>query len=122
MSQGLIQFFEEKNQLVSGGRDARLCFWDLESDPILLKREIPAHLFTINHAVFCPGPTGWLVTASRDRTLKIWDPASGALLKVVDTLRNGGHIRSVNRLLTLPGGHLVSAGDDRQGIVWRVSG
>ena len=110
--------FEEKNQLITGGRDAHLRFWELGNDPILMKTDLPAHLFTINHVVFVEN---WLVTASRDRTLKIWDPATGELLKVVDTLRHGGHLRSVNRLLALPGGELVSAGDDRQGIIWQLS-
>lgn len=61
-----------------------------------------------------------IVTASRDRSLKIWEKSSGELLKVIDLLRNGCHLRSVNRLLAMPDGHLISVGDDRQGIVWRV--
>lgn len=119
-------FLEEKNQLITGGRDARLKFWDIESDPVLLEKDLPAHLFTINHAVFLAGRSagfeGFLVTASRDRTIKIWKKSSGELLKVIDLVRNGGHFRSVNRLLAMPDGHFISVGDDRQGIVWRVSG
>ncbi|MBK8425147.1 MAG: hypothetical protein IPL27_03820 [Lewinellaceae bacterium] len=58
----------------------------------------------------------FFATASRDKTLKIWDSATFTLLKVVDTIRDGGHINSVNRLLWLPE-CLVSASDDRSAIL-----
>ncbi len=47
------------------------------------------------------------------------DSAESKLLKVVDTIRNGGHINSVNRLLWLPG-CLVSCSDDRTVMLWGV--
>jgi WD40 repeat protein len=91
--------------------------WDLENDFQLISEQ-PAHLFTVNHIVF--SPNGQLfATASRDKTLKIWDAQTFQLLKVVDTMRHGGHINSVNRLLWLPD-CLVSCSDDKTVMLWRV--
>ncbi|MBK7939593.1 MAG: hypothetical protein IPJ82_22020 [Lewinellaceae bacterium] len=91
--------------------------WDLENN-FRLVSEQPAHLFTLNHIVFSPDGQ-FFATASRDKTIKIWDAATFQLLKVVDTIRNGGHINSVNRLLWLPG-CLVSCSDDRTVMLWWV--
>jgi WD40 repeat protein len=77
-----------------------------------------AHLFTINHITY--SPDGQLfATASRDKTIKIWDAQTFQLLKVIDVIRYGGHINSVNRLLWLPE-CLISASDDRSAMVWTV--
>ena len=87
--------------------------------PSTVRPSEAAHLFTINHITF--SPDGQLfATASRDKTLKIWDAKTLELLKVVDTLRFGGHINSVNRLLWLPD-CLISASDDRSAIIWGVA-
>lgn len=77
-----------------------------------------AHMFTINHLAFSPDGS-LFATASRDKTIKIWDTYSLKLLKVLDTIRHGGHINSVNRLLWLPE-MLVSASDDQRAIIWEV--
>jgi WD40 repeat protein len=107
--------------LLTGGRDAMLRVWALPDDPlaaaVVLHSERPAHLFTINHLVFSPDQRRF-ATASRDKTLKIWDADTLQLLKVADTIRDGGHINSVNRLLWLPE-YLVSASDDRSLMWWR---
>ncbi len=105
-------------RLLSGGRDAMLRVWDLEQDCVLISEQ-PAHLYTINHLVFSPDGA-LFATASRDKTLKIWNAETFELLKVVDTLRFGGHTRSVNRLLWLPDG-LVSCGDDRLAMIWKIT-
>ncbi|MBC7775171.1 MAG: WD40 repeat domain-containing protein [Phycisphaerae bacterium] len=113
-----IAYSPDGKCLVSGGRDAMLRVWNLENDYALLSEQ-PAHWYTINHLVF--SPDGLLfATASRDRTIKIWDAQTFELLKVLDTLRFGGHTRSVNRLLWLPD-CLVSCGDDRLAIIWKVT-
>lgn len=114
--------------LLTGGRDAMLRTWDFPIEAENLKYkiqnpklELPAHWFTINHLGFSPDG-GLLATASRDKTIKIWDATSLELLKVVDTLRHGGHTHSVNRLLWLADGTLVSCGDDRAVMWWVMSG
>ena len=101
--------------LLSGGRDAMLRIWDV-ADDFRLVSEQAAHWYTLNHIVFSPDGA-FFATASRDKTLKIWDASTFSLLKVIDTLRDGGHINSVNRLLWMPEG-LVSASDDRSVKVW----
>lgn len=104
--------------LLSGGRDAMLRVWNLDQGDELISEQ-PAHWYTINHLVFSPDGQHF-ATASRDRTLKIWDAKTFELLKVLDTLRFGGHTRSVNRLLWLPDA-LISCGDDRLAMIWKIT-
>ncbi len=112
-----VVYSPDQQRLLSGGRDALLCVWNLEREAQLLL-EIPAHRFTINHLAFSPDAQ-MFATASRDKTFKIWDANTCELLKVVDTLRYGGHINSVNRLLWRPD-CLVTASDDRTAMIWEV--
>ncbi len=112
-----VRYAPDGRFLLSGGRDAMLRVWALAEGPKLMSEQ-PAHWFTINDIVFSPDGA-LFATASRDKTIKIWDAADRRLLKVVDTLRFGGHINSVNALLWIPEG-LVSAGDDRSLMLWDV--
>ena len=76
-----------------------------------------AHWYTINAIAL--HPKGHLIaTGSRDKTVKIWDAQTFKLLKVLDTLRDGCHVNSVNALLWLDNGILVSGSDDRTLILW----
>jgi len=102
----------DEQRLLSGGRDAMLRAWDMgNANPPVLLSEQPAHWFTLNHIVLSPDGN-YFATASRDKTVKIWDVATLKLLRVFDPVRDGGHINSVNRLLWLPG-TLISCSDDR---------
>ncbi|NUN99018.1 MAG: WD40 repeat domain-containing protein [Saprospiraceae bacterium] len=104
--------------LLSGGRDAHLKVWDLDRLSSPLSNQ-PAHLFTINDICFLSDDK--FATASRDRTIKIWDAQTFQLLKVMDTIRSGCHINSVNALLYLEATRrLVSCSDDRSIILWEV--
>ena len=106
-----------QGDIVSGGRDA-LLMWMGEDGG--LKQEVKAHLFTI-HAL-AGSDLGWLASGSMDKTVKVWDRNSGALLKVIDREKypSRGHSHSVNALCWV-GRLLASAGDDKIIRVWEVS-
>lgn len=107
--------------LLSGGRDAMLRAWDAKVPGTCLSEQ-PAHWYTIN--AIAVHPCGrYFATASRDKTVKIWAMDDFKLLKVLETVRDRGHLNSVNTLLWTPDGHtLLSAGDDRSIILWDTSG
>ena len=108
----------DRKRLLSGGRDAYLNSWDLENQYNSLQ-QIPAHNFTINHISY--SPSGRLfATASRDKTIKIWDSNQLKLLKVFDPIRNEGHRHSVNKVLWYSEDSLLSASDDKRIIHWQI--
>lgn len=100
-------------RVVSGGRDAILRVWTAEGE---LLQSVNAHLLHIHDLKLSPGGT-WLGSASMDKTIKIWDPLTMELLKVIDRPKLDAHSASVNRLLWLDDNTLVSAGDDRRILV-----
>ena len=113
-----VRYTPDEQYLISGGRDAHLRIWDMENNQTLLQ-EHPAHLFTVNDIVF--SPDGQLfATASRDKTVKVWSTADFKLLKVLETIRDKGHLNSVNRLLWNDQ-YLLSCSDDRTLILWEVA-
>lgn len=106
------------DRLLSGGRDAILREWHIGPDDVRMLSEHPAHWYTVNDLAWSPDGQ-LLATASRDKTVKIWDSAHLRLLKVLDAQRHGGHVNSVNRLLWSPQA-LLSCGDDRTVMIWDV--
>ena len=109
-----VAWARDGQQLISGGRDALLKVWSPYSTNISSQ---PGHWYTINHIAL--SPDGRLTaTASRDKTIKIWKTEGMQLLKVVETIRDLGHVNSVNRLLWMDEHTLVSCSDDRSAVVW----
>lgn len=105
--------------LFSGGRDAHLNVWDIPANFQNLQK-IPAHNYTINAIAQVP-QTHYLATASRDKTIKIWDSHDFSLQKVIDFARNQGHLHSVNKLCALNEKKiLISCGDDKKIIAWKI--
>ncbi|HMQ49353.1 MAG TPA: hypothetical protein PKA00_16810 [Saprospiraceae bacterium] len=104
--------------LLSGGRDARLKAWELDQPKNQCVMEQAAHWYTINAIAF--HPAGHLfATASRDKTIKFWHYPSFELLKVIEPLRDGGHVNSVNRLFwSSYKNQLISCSDDRSLMIW----
>lgn len=114
-----VKYAPDGHYLWSGGRDAHLKAWAIERDfePVFNQ---PAHWFTVNQIAFHP-EGHLLATASRDKTIKIWDAHSFKLLKVIETIRDGGHINSVNALYwSSYNNSLISCSDDRSLGVWEV--
>jgi WD40 repeat protein len=114
-----VRYSSDGQYLLSGGRDAYLKVWDCNSDFRQISAQ-PAHWYTINSIAWSPDGH-FFATASRDRTVKIWDGKYFQLLKVLDTIRYGGHIRSVNVLAWLQNPDLlISGSDDRSAILWEI--
>ncbi|MEX0966564.1 MAG: WD40 repeat domain-containing protein [Bacteroidia bacterium] len=113
-----LQFTQDEIRLLSGGRDAHLKSW-LIHEEYAPQLEVPAHLFTINRIAQQPGGR-LLATASRDKSVKIWDSRSFELLKVIDAEKFNAHVHSVNHLIWLDEERLVTAGDDKRILVWRI--
>ena len=113
-----VRYHPDGRHLLSGGRDAHLRIWDLDDDDCRCISARPAHWFTLNDIAFSPDGR-FFATASRDKTIKLWDAATFELRKVLDAVRTGGHLNSVNTLLWHGHGPtLISAGDDRSIGLW----
>jgi WD40 repeat protein len=114
-----LKYSPNQTKLLSGGRDAHLRIWDIEQNFAPLSAQ-PAHWYTINDIIF--HPEGHLfATASRDKTIKIWDSQTFELQKVIEGVRDEGHLNSVNGLFwSTYQNYLVSCSDDRSMIIWDI--
>ncbi len=115
-----LQYSPDGKKLLSGGRDALLRVWDIEKNFEMLISQ-PAHLYTINKIVFHQEKSIF-ATASRDKTIKIWNAETFELLKVIDTIKFGCHINSVNSLYWSPYNNwLISGSDDKSLMIWDIN-
>lgn len=113
-----LLYLQKSNTLISGSRDAQLGIHAFHNINIA-SRLIPAHLNTVNHLAINP-QKNMLATASRDKTIKLWDADTCTLLKVIDAKYNS-HKNSVNNVFwTADNKYLISCGDDRQIIRWKI--
>ena len=81
---------------------------------------VTGHLMTINSLAIHPDGD-FLATAGRDKTVKIWGTKDLLLHKVVEAVRDRGHVNSVNTLAWLDDSTLITAGDDRRILEWQFS-
>ncbi|NJB84552.1 WD40 repeat protein [Lewinella marina] len=114
-----LAFSADGNTLYTGGRDAALSRWDVSQDQLREQQRVTAHLMTINALALHPGGK-YLATASRDKTVKLWQADTLELLKVIEVVRDKGHVNSVNTLAWLDDHTLITAGDDRRVLEWKV--
>lgn len=100
--------------ILTGGKDAFLRVWDKNN--LTKLKEIPAHNYMIYDIVDLNETT--FITASRDKTIKIWNKSSLKVTQRLD-LKNKGHRHSVNCVITLDKTTFASASDDAKTIVWK---
>ncbi len=113
------KYHPKNNQLVSTGRDATIRVWDTFNHYEEV-RSIAAHMYATNKLTFRLSGN-YFATGSMDKTIKIWDATTFALLKVIDKARHDGHTNSVNSLLWMEYDNLlVTCSDDRSIAVWDI--
>jgi len=113
-----LSYAPDNDFLLSGSRDAYIRVWDV-SNNYHKHFECVAHMWAINDIAFSPDGKHF-VTCSMDKTIKIWDAQNFDLMKVIDSKRYEGHTSSVNKILWLQNGLVVSASDDRTIIIWEI--
>lgn len=105
---------EDENILYTGGKDAWLRSWSWSRGELL--KEVPAHNYVI-YDIISLNNGRTLVTASRDKTLKIWNKDHLSFLQRLD-LKTGAHRHSVNCLIRLSDDSFASASDDKRMILF----
>jgi WD40 repeat protein len=113
-----VAFSPDGRYLLAAGRDAHLRRY--ATADYALADEVVAHMYAINNLAFSADGR-YLGSCSLDKSIKLWDADSLALLRVLDRARAAGHGTSVNKLVW-PGSQqrLVSCSDDRSLAVWQV--
>ncbi len=111
--------FTDGSTLVSGGRDAHIKVWKLEETKAVLSQDVSAHWYTVN-SLALTGKSHQLVSSSRDKTIRIWNPDTMQLLQSLDGIKNRGHLHSVNKVCWYDGS-LYAASDDRTISVWKLA-
>ena len=106
------------DSLLIGTKNAHLHEYDFTLSN--KKEGIPAHNWAIYDLAF-NHQLNLLVSGSRDKTVKFWNPNDLSVLKRLEGFKDKAHTHSVNALLWTQFDHLLlSAGDDKTIRVWQV--
>lgn len=109
---------ESDKMLLSGGIDARLKLWKPGFEMI---NELKAHWFAVNDIVSLEG-TNYIATASRDKSIRIWQKQSMDLVKEISRPKFAAHSHSVNSLCWIKESQILfSAGDDGMIYGWHIT-
>ena len=108
-----IAYHAENKQLITGGKDAILRIWNIETMQQI--KAIPAHNFVIYDILFL-NPSEF-ISVSRDKSIKIWSFEKMSVIQRIE-FKNGGHIHSVNKIQLLYPPTFATCSDDKKIIVW----
>ena len=99
----------------TAGRDGAIRRWGVLA-PYRQNGHVAAHGATVNALAL--GSDGLLASVGRDREVRLWTTDDGLVLaKALTSVRDGGHVHSVNACCWL-GAALVTASDDRTIRYW----
>ena len=117
-SVNVVRYNLATQQLFIGEKDALLSIHDIQTGQT--STPIPAHYWAIYDIAF--HPNGLMATASRDKTIKIWQQNPLQVVKRFEGFKDKAHTHSVNKLLWISyQDFLISTGDDRSLKIWQVS-
>lgn len=106
---------KEDDVLISGGKDGYLRKWNTATGEKI--SAVPAHNYAV-YAISFDESGDYFATCSRDKSIKIWQYDSLTVLQKLE-MKNGGHSHSVNKAKWI-GKHIISCGDDRRLIRWKL--
>ena len=112
LNENVFAFSNDGQHLASSG-ERTLHLWQTSTGD---KVDLRGHTGQILAAAFSPGDAT-VATAGQDRTIRIWDVATGALIAVLQ----GGHDDTIRELRFRADGTLVSVASDRAISVWDIS-
>ena len=108
---------ENNGKLWSGGRDAQIKVWDV--DTLTEMTSFEAHWFTVNHMTV-DRKNDLIISGSRDKRIRVWDATSHQII-VSSPVGTRGHVNSVNRLcFNEDYSQLISVSDDRTVRRWKI--
>ena len=108
----------ENDCILTGSRDAHINKYSLSNYKLV--QSVPAHNYAIYDLAF-NNDKSFFASASRDKTVKIWNPETLEVIMRLEKQEADGHVNSVNKLLWLNTTDLLSAGDDRSIALWKMS-
>ena len=104
--------------LLSGGRDAIMNAIAIDDGNLAVKEIVAAHNYAVYDIQFSENGK-YFATASRDKSIKIWDAKDFQFIQKLDAEKLGGHINSVNKILwSSYNDYIISGSDDRSLMVW----
>jgi WD40 repeat protein len=105
----------KRKRLLSASRDARINIYNYGWNLI---DSFPAHRSAIYDVAF-DEKNELFASASRDKSIKIWDAAKMDVIAKIDETNYNGHLYSVNKILWM-GSTIISCSDDKTIKSWNI--
>ena len=113
----VVRYAADGETILAGDKQAHLHSIDKRSGKIL--KSLPAHYWPIYDLQFSPSGK-YFATASRDKTIKVWDPKELKVLERIEGREYGAHSHSVNALLWIDETTFISTGDAGMVKQWQI--